>query len=106
RIEDDSTAPPSPPDAGADGKNRQHHLSIRNQRDHYRNQRDDPERKALMSEEVNQQESPYPNAVSQPPSELPPSAEVQQGLRATSALIAHARTELGRVISGQTQGVE
>jgi len=30
----------------------------------------------------------------------------QPTLRATSELIAHARTELGRVISGQTQAVE
>ena len=30
----------------------------------------------------------------------------QPALRATSELIAHARTELGRVISGQTQAVE
>jgi MoxR-like ATPase len=59
-----------------------------------------------MSEEVNQQESPSPNAVSQPSADLQPPADLQQGLRATSALITHARAELGRVISGQTQVVE
>ncbi len=48
-----------------------------------------------MSEELNQQ-----NTGLQPP------AELQQNLQATSELIAHARTELGRVISGQTQAVE
>ena len=53
-----------------------------------------------MSEEVNQQESQNTNEVSQP------AADLQPGLHATSTLIAHARTELGRVISGQTQVVE
>jgi MoxR-like ATPase len=48
-----------------------------------------------MSEELNQQKT-----------ELQPRAELQQNLQATSELIAHARTELGRVISGQTQAVE
>src|SRR6201985_2196278 len=47
-----------------------------------------------MSEELNQQESQTTNAESQPQ------------LHATRQLIAHARTELGRVISGQTQVVE
>jgi MoxR-like ATPase len=53
-----------------------------------------------MSEAVNQPESQSSNAGSEPP------AELQPGLRATGALIAHARAELGRVISGQTQVVE
>ena len=35
-----------------------------------------------------------------------PNAGQQPGLQATGELITHARTELGRVISGQTQAIE
>jgi MoxR-like ATPase len=59
-----------------------------------------------MSEELNNQEAPNINAVSQPSAGSQPSADMEQGLRATRALIHHSRAELGRVISGQTQAVE
>ena len=47
-----------------------------------------------MSQEPNQDQSRNPASTTQP------------ALHATSQLIAHARTELGRVISGQSQAVE
>jgi len=59
-----------------------------------------------MSEELNNQEAPNLDAVSQPSAGSQLSADAEQGLRATRALIHHSRAELGRVISGQTQAVE
>ena len=59
-----------------------------------------------MSEELNNQEAPNIDAVSQPSAGSQLSADMEQGLRATRALIHHSRAELGRVISGQTQAVE
>jgi MoxR-like ATPase len=59
-----------------------------------------------MSEELNNQEAPNIDAVSQPSAGSQLSADMEQGLRATRALIHHSRAELGLVISGQTQAVE
>ena len=59
-----------------------------------------------MSEELNQQESPDTDALSQPSAGLQPPVDAPPSLHATRALIAHARGELGRVISGQTQAIE
>jgi len=59
-----------------------------------------------MSEELNNQEAPNLDAVSQPSAGSQRPADAEQGLRATRALIHHSRAELGRVISGQTQAVE
>ena len=42
----------------------------------------------------------------EPMQELNQSAKGPEGLRATSQLIAHSRTELGRVISGQGEVIE
>jgi MoxR-like ATPase len=59
-----------------------------------------------MSEELNNQEAPNIDAVSQPSAGSQLSADMEQGLRATRALIHHSRAELGLVISGQTHAVE
>jgi len=49
---------------------------------------------------------PSPDSAPQPPPDAGAAPAQPHGLRATSQLIAHARAELGRVISGQNAAIE